>query len=84
MNGVFAAFRHRFGVHRKSGARDLRGLRPLGELKSLRNLQAAPFGENALAATTSKTASVFKCRDEAHPHGIPPAYSLASPLTRTD
>lgn len=44
VNGVFAQFRDRFGAGRKSGARELRGLRPLGELKTLRNLQVSPFG----------------------------------------
>lgn len=44
VNGVFAEFRDRFGVRRKSGARDLRGIRPLDAIKSLRDLQSAPFG----------------------------------------
>jgi putative transposase len=44
VNGVFAEFRDRFGAHRRSGARDLRGIRALDAMKSLRNLRAAPFG----------------------------------------
>jgi putative transposase len=44
VDSVFAEFRDRFGAHRKSGARDLRGLRALGAMKTLRNLQVAPFG----------------------------------------
>lgn len=44
VNGVFAAFRDRFGAQRRSGARDLRGVRSLAAIKTLRNLRAAPFG----------------------------------------
>jgi len=44
VNGVFAEFRDRFGAQRKSGARDLSGIRPLDAVKSLRNLRSAPFG----------------------------------------
>jgi putative transposase len=44
VNGVFAEFRDRFGARRKTGARDLKGIRPLTALKSLRNLRTAPFG----------------------------------------
>ena len=44
VNGVFAEFRDRFGERRKTGARDLKGIRALSSLKSMRNLQMAPFG----------------------------------------
>lgn len=44
VDGVFRAFRDRFGPKRKTGARPLRGLKALGHLATLRDLRVAPLG----------------------------------------
>ncbi len=44
VNEVFREYRDRFGPRRKSGARALRGLGPLGELATMRDLQVNVVG----------------------------------------
>jgi REP element-mobilizing transposase RayT len=44
VNEVFAEYRDRFGPRRKSGARTLRGLAALKDLKSMRDLQVNAIG----------------------------------------
>jgi hypothetical protein len=44
VNGIFAEFRGRFGLRRKSRARRLRGLEALGDLATMRELQVNVVG----------------------------------------
>jgi len=44
VNGVFAEYRERFGPRRKTGARPMRGLKALGELATMRDLQVDVVG----------------------------------------
>ena len=44
VNGVFGEYRDRFGPRRRSGARRLRGLEPLGGLAAMRDLRVDVVG----------------------------------------